>query len=229
MMSWWSCSPVIDRCLSENLSIGVWLCSCVCGGLWDVYNIVPLCFLTSSKDELAPFPWPCKSVKRVRSSTHGHTDWSHLLYRNLPLEVEKKRANHGSQSSLAWKDDYLQHDDLKNLPRSRDVFHKIEVDPELTMELPKPGSNAGRILEHAVRVFEQLVSKLQPLTFKFGITHDASTRWHNSKFGYKHSRGDKFDHMIVLYGSSNCHGPAFLEAALIDKFQGYLFAVVFSQ
>ncbi|CAK9051425.1 Uncharacterized protein SCF082_LOCUS28225 [Durusdinium trenchii] len=91
------------------------------------------------EDELAPFPWPCKSVKRVRSSTHGHTDWSHLLYRNLPLEVEKKRANHGSQSSLAWKDDYLQHDDLKNLPRSRDVFHKIEVDPELTMELPKPG------------------------------------------------------------------------------------------
>ena len=196
--------------------------------LWDVYNIVPLCFLTSSKDELAPFPWPCKSVKRVRSSTHGHTDWSHLLYRNLPLEL--KRRGQTMVPKVLWHGKMITY----NMMTSRtfpltDVFHKIEVDPELTMELPKPGSNAGRILEHAVRVFEQLVSKLQPLTFKFGITHDASTRWHNSKFGYKHSRGDKFDHMIVLYGSSNCHGPAFLEAALIDKFQGYLFAVVFSQ
>ena len=33
---------------------------------------------------------------------------------------------------------------------------------------------------------------------------------------------DKFDYMIVLYAASHCHGPAFLEASLIQRFGSFL-------
>ncbi len=125
--------------------------------------------------------------------------------------------------STLWKDQYLQYDDLKNLPRSMDVFRKIERDPVLSLNLAKPGMTAGRILAHAVAFFEKLWSQNHPMTFKFGVTHDAAVRWHNTNFGYKYSR-DKFDYMTIIYGTSNPHGPSFLEAALIDRFGSNLFA-----
>lgn len=61
------------------------------------------------------------------------------------------------------------------------------------------------------------------MTFKFGITHDPCVRWHNTKFGYKYSK-DPFQQMLVVYAASNPHGPAFLEAALIDRFGSFLVA-----
>ena len=61
------------------------------------------------------------------------------------------------------------------------------------------------------------------MTFKFGITHDAYVRWHNRGWGYKYSK-DRFEKMVVVYAAANPHGPAFLEAALIDRFGGFLVA-----
>lgn len=178
-----------------------------------------------------PYAWQHNRVKKLRI-THPAVDTAPNY---LPLESTKHvRAcpclgGHGN-SEVMWKDCYLQHEDLAGLSRSQDVFRKIEVDPYLSMNLPKPKATAGAVLRHCVQVFERLLEKFKPMTFKFGITHDAHVRWWNPKFGYKHSK-DKFEHMLVLFGASNPHGPAFLEAALIEKYgsallvchEGFLF------
>ena len=57
------------------------------------------------------------------------------------------------------------------------------------------------------------------MTYKFGITNDAHQRWHHKRYGYESGR-DKYEHMVVLYAANNPHGPAFLEAALINKYFG---------
>lgn len=146
---------------------------------------------------------------------------------SLPL-VDDALAAEGSKGKLLvepspWNDVYLQFSDLANLPRSKDVFRKNEMDSKLSLWLPKVGSTAGRVVEHSVRVFETLKAQHEPMTFKFGITHDAAVRWHNTRFGYRYSK-DPFDFMVIIYAASNPHGPAFLEAMLIDRFGSFLFA-----
>lgn len=107
--------------------------------------------------------------------------------------------------------------EINSLPRSQDVFARIYSDPCITCRLPTPGSTAGAVLRHAVTVFESLHARQQPMTFKFGFTHDAHFRWRNAKFGYTGS-AEKFEHMIVLFAACHADGPAFLEAALIHHF-----------
>ena len=123
-----------------------------------------------------------------------------------------------------WKDLFLLHDELKHLPRSLDVFRKVEGNPALSLQLPKPGVTAGRVLEHAAQVFTKLHDRNHPMTFKFGITMDAAVRWQY----YDKCSKDRFDYMVIIYGASNPHGPAFLEAALIDRFQSFPVALCFS-
>ena len=144
-------------------------------------------------------------LQRVRSSAVG-----------LPKKVP---------SGLGLDSVFLHHPELEHLPRSNDVFTKIDRDPILSYGLPPPKSTAGKVLEHASAVFTSLLRKYQPMTFKFGITHCAYTRWYNKRFGYKYSC-DRFDRMHVLFASSNPHGPAFLEACLIDKFGSNLTAAI---
>lgn len=151
-----------------------------------------------------------------RASTHVP------LERDTQLHV--KPADRSKAAPFVWEDRYLQHSDLSNLPRSQDVFRKIEMDSCLSMALPKPGATPGFVLHHCVQTFENLHSKNRPMTFKFGFTHDASVRWHNPAFGYVRSKGDSYDHMLILYAASNPHGPSFLEAALIDHFGSFLIA-----
>ena len=129
-----------------------------------------------------------------------------------------------SQPLMLFKDTYLDHADLANLSRSRDVFRGIESHPLLTLRLPKPGASAGLVLRHCAQVFQQVLDKNKPMTWKFGLTHDGVMRWTNPTFGYSCSRTktDKFDYMIVLYAASHCHGPAFVEASLIQQFGSFL-------
>ena len=162
-------------------------------------------------------------MKRLRSTAQ---DPQVLHLQHLPLECTKEKNPYAKDCDrklaepFSWEDCYLKHDDLKILPRSQDVFRKIELDPRLSLLLPKPGANAGRVLEHATKTFEALLSKHKPMTFKFGFTHDAAVRWHCDAFGYKYSR-EPFEFMVVIYAASNALGPAFLEAALIDRFGSY--------
>ena len=118
---------------------------------------------------------------------------------------------------------YIQDPDLWKLDRTLEVFGKIENESHMSFTLPKAGATAGHVLDHACRAFESLHGKLAPMTWKFGITHDPAIRWHNSTFGYKVSR-ERFQHLIAIYAASNPHGPAFLEAALIDRFGSFLLA-----
>lgn len=88
-------------------------------------------------------------------------------------------------------------------------------------QAPKLGLSAGAVLQHAIRKVEVLFSKEEPLIFKIGWTHDPIWRWSNSMYGYKYAR-DCWSGMIILFTSHEPHGPAFLEAALIDKYQSNL-------
>ena len=169
---------------------------------------------------MGPYAWQWKPAhtRVVASGCHKTSGLDSLPVVSEPTD----RCNyHKTVESGCWDDKFLRHADLATLTRSQDVFRKIEMDPSLHLSLPKPGSTAGRVLQHAVQEFERLLNRHKPMTCKFGITHDAAVRWHNATFGYKHSI-DRFQGMLVLYGASNPHGPAFLEAALIDRFGSVL-------
>ena len=98
------------------------------------------------------------------------------------------------------------------------------MDPCLSCKLPKQRSSAGQILQHGIKVVNRLLGLYQPMTYKFGITHCASFRWHNPKFGYKFSK-DSFARLLVLFASADPIGPAFLEAGLINQFKGFRAAI----
>ena len=91
----------------------------------------------------------------------------------------------------------------------------------ILFQVPKNNLSAGAVLQHAIRRVEVLFSKEEPLIFKVGWTHDPIWRWSNSLYGYKYAR-DCWSVMIVLFASHEPHGPAFLEAALIEKYQSNL-------
>ena len=106
---------------------------------------------------------------------------------------------------------------LQDLHRSPEVFSLIHANPSLSLMLPRCGATAGRILEHAAKVFNDINQRSSPMTFKFGITHSPHFRWSNDKFGYKYCV-DKFESMVILYAAKDSSGPSFLEASLIREF-----------
>lgn len=173
---------------------------------------------------MGPYAWEhTRPVKRLRSNAKDPLEHS-VVKLHLPLEAEerhrKRHSHNGMGGSSLCKSPYIEHDDLKDLPRSMEVFRKIEGNPSLTLMLPKPAATAGRVLEHAAERFTQMLRRNEPCTFKFGITVDPSDRWENySKYSL-----DRFDNMIVLYAAAQPYGPAFLEAALISQFGSFLFA-----
>ena len=112
---------------------------------------------------------------------------------------------------------YLLPENVKVLPRTVDTFEKIQNDRSLSCVLPRPSDTAGAVLRHAIECFSKFHSRFKPMTFKFGITHCPYFRWNNKMYGYK-TGPERFDRMIALYCAENPHGPAFLEAALIDRF-----------
>ena len=84
----------------------------------------------------------------------------------------------------------------------------------ILFQVPKNSISAGAVLQHAIRRVEVVFSKEER-------THDPIWRWSNSLYGYKYAR-DCWSAMIVLFASHEPHGPAFLEAALIEKYQSNL-------
>ena len=199
--------------------------------LWLYLTLAMDMFATRASPEasLGPYAWQSRPLKRVRSNAKPSIDpvqQEGCNLQHLPLESEEQRGDVVKPSIplRVWEDRYLLHPELANLPRAKEVFRKIECDHSLSLMLPKPGVTPGRVLEHCVEVFEKLHARMKPMTFKFGFTHDAAVRWHNSVFGYKFSK-DPFDYMLIIYGAGNPHGPAFLEAALIDRFGSSLFVL----
>ena len=89
----------------------------------------------------------------------------------------------------------------------------------ITFRLPRPNITAGRVLEHCVDTIQNLFAKHEPLIFKVGYTHNPCWRWTCDMYGYGHAK-ERWSQMIVLWVSTEPHGPAMLEAALIQMFKG---------
>ena len=89
----------------------------------------------------------------------------------------------------------------------------------LLFRLPHKGLLAGAVLQHSIRVVEEYFKELEPLVFKFGWTHNPIWRWTNALYGYCQDR-DIWSQMIILHVSHEAFGPAMLEAALINQYQG---------
>ena len=107
--------------------------------------------------------------------------------------------------------------ELLALPRGQQVFEQMERDDSVIMELAPPGATAGKVLQSVSAVVQRYFSQHKPMKFMFGITHDVVFRFHNKKFGYKHSR-NSFQRIVALYASKEPYSPAMLEATLIDKY-----------
>ena len=156
-------------------------------------------------------PTSCASplVKKVKVETMEKPNETHR-----PTERCRKEPE-------TWKDVFLAH--AKATPELMDIQKESEnlVPGRIIFQLPGLGASAGKVLTHAVRVLETLFKNWDPLIFKVGWSHHPVWRWNNAMYGYGHSR-DRWTQMIVVYFSLEPHGPAMLEAALIDKFSSTL-------
>jgi hypothetical protein len=114
------------------------------------------------------------------------------------------------------------------MERAEGCFVKIQGDDRLDYRLPKKGSLAGAVLKHCFKVIDTTIEKHTPLTFKLGFTHCPHTRMYNQKFGY---RKDAWENLLVLYVACESISPAFVEAALIQKYKGpwdlYIYQLAF--
>lgn len=89
----------------------------------------------------------------------------------------------------------------------------------ISFKIPRsPYLVSGRVLKHCIDVLQGLFLKHEPLIFKLGYTHDPCWRWKNDLYGYCHAR-EKYTDMTVLWVSDEPHGPAMLEASLIEMFK----------
>ena len=74
-------------------------------------------------------------------------------------------------------------------------------------------------MKHAQGVIQRTLSQKQPATFKIGFSHDPYLRFYNRVYGYAYDK-DRWEGLCVLYVAADPVGPSFLEAALIQLFQG---------
>lgn len=88
----------------------------------------------------------------------------------------------------------------------------------IEFKIPKAPMTAGQVLQHCLRVSDQLFGKHDPMIFKFGYTHNPCWRWANKLYGYVTSR-EKWSNMVVLWVSEEPAGPAMLESALIEIYK----------
>ena len=83
--------------------------------------------LTLSEADLGPYAWEYKRAKTVRSTASISVNPNPVKFQNLPLEgdnSEKEPQTSELKFHSVFEDHYMQYDDLRNLPRSMDVFWK---------------------------------------------------------------------------------------------------------
>ena len=163
---------------------------------------------------LGPYAWE-------RDGHDGRKVRDHTSLKGVHLQGGSRSRSPPRVVSLgAPRPNFLQDADLCGLDRTTEVFNLIEQEKHMSYSLPKPGVTAGRVLAHATREIEDLMRRHVPMTFKIGITHCARFRWYHKPYGYKHGL-ERFEFMHIIFAAANPVGPAFLEAALIDKFRSF--------
>ncbi|CAE7231791.1 unnamed protein product, partial [Symbiodinium sp. KB8] len=145
---------------------------------------------TLSQEDVLPFPWATASSRSV-SGQENNT--AQDLGKDIETAADSDTASVASSG-------------IKSIGSTNGQAS----DDRIKYDLPAPGSVAGKVLLHAIRVMEKLFRKQEPLIWKVGFTHNPSWRWANELYGYVHAR-DKWAGMIVLYFSTEQFGPAMLE------------------
>ena len=167
----------------------------------------PFLLLYISKENEWPFPWKTTlTPKLVGPQTDGPV-----------TTMENDSLSSGNDPNLqGW---------FLNLPtalQSKASLRAIALQTTsmafIDFDLPRPNMTAGRVLQHCIGVMERTFQRLDPLIFKVGFTHNPAWRWSNKLYGYGHAV-EKWSNMVVLYVTDEPHGPAMLEAALIEKFK----------
>ena len=202
-------------------------------------DIIGMEYHISPEDDHVPFPWAsssgasassrlfesekqvhqcrldCSTSSILRSNKELSAD--HLEKHNENCRPAKKRKS----PSETWMDVFSVH--ANAIPELVDVQQECEdsVPGRIIFQLPGLGALAGNVLSHSVNVLETLFKCWDPLIFKIGWTHHPAWRWSNSIYGYGHAK-ERWGAMIVFYYSLEPHGPAMLEASLIDKFMSTL-------
>ena len=126
------------------------------------------------------------------------------------------------QPSTAWTQQL--DNKIVALPRTMACLQKIEVDPILHLCLPKKGAIAGQILKHVYHSLDMHLQREAPSIYKVGFTHDPSWRFHNAIYGYCKA-AERWEGMVILFISHEPYGPAFVEAATIQRHLGRLAVV----
>ena len=110
---------------------------------------------------------------------------------------------------------------IQSLPRTHEVFEKMLASQEFIIKLPKANALAGQVTRHGINIIEETLRLHGPMVYKIGFSYNPYNRWHNKSFGYKYEK-QRWQRMTIIYISSETMGPAFLEAALIQRFKGPL-------
>lgn len=149
---------------------------------------------SSIEESEGPFPWSSVGCIRTRSVNQENRSSLPSWMASLPPSL---LSNQGLQA-IAFE------------AASMGCIH---------FRIPKdPNWSAGRVLQHCISVIQSLFSKHEPLTFKFGYSHNPCWRWENDLYGYRHAK-EKWSDMVVLWVSDEASGPAMLEASLIEMFK----------
>ena len=106
-------------------------------------------------------------------------------------------------------------------------MRKIEDDHLLNYKLPKPNALPGQVLKHIFSVLESHLRRHTPSIYKIGLTHCPSWRFHNTLYGYGQEK-QKWEGMTVVFILHETTGPAFAEAAAIQKHLGVPVAYIYT-
>ena len=167
------------------------------------------------------------SNKMARGYSHER-----ILEDSLPhSQVQENRSEgEGDQDPSTGYRDPIPHyflcEDLRDSTRCARIFHNMDKFPAvLSYSLPFPNSLPSRVLQHAGRSFLAFYNTNKPTGFKFGVTRDPCSRWFSKK-GYHGHFKHRWQGLRILYVAGNPHGPAFLEASLVQRFGGRSVAMV---
>ena len=192
--------------------------------------IVLLC---AYKDVEGPFPWKSTSQAAREKRSTTAMSMTHGVDNAEPSDVAGSFSNFlanymGETGSLTKLGPMKVRCPAAPIKRKR---NPEEVGAEgarfacIAFRLAPYGALAGTVLQHARAELETLIEREAPLIFKIGITHNALWRFCNSMYGYCRDL-DNWSHMIILHVSEEPHGPAMLEASLIDRFRSNLIALL---
>ncbi|CAE7497736.1 unnamed protein product, partial [Symbiodinium necroappetens] len=178
-----------------------------------------------NQDSLAPYPWPKVSDEKLvgeAESAFKQTEISESeKVPKCPELVTNKEAASIKSTCMPILRSKALLGHLQESPGLCEMYNQCTALGCISFNVPSPNAIAGKVLQHCVKEIDITIATKKPLIFKVGFTHNPVWRWSNDLYGYNRAR-DGWTDMTVMYISDEHFGPAMLEAALIDKYNGHL-------